>query len=100
MKNKIKSFLGKLHKSVAAKMMALSMVVAVTLVPACAAEGETPAVAVDMTAITSAFSSGINTVITTSIQLISLMLPAVLGFFAVKFVAIKGMSWFKSMASK
>ncbi len=102
MKQKIKALAGKLRKGVMGKAIALSMVMAAFAVPAMAAEGETPAagVTVDMTAITSAFSTGINSVITTSVQILSLMLPAVLSFFAVKFVCVKGMAWFKSMASK
>lgn len=102
MKEKIKALAGKLRKGVMGKAVALSMVMAAFAVPALATEGETggAGVSVDMTAITSAFSDGINSVIQTSIQILALMLPAVLSFFAVKFVCVKGMAWFKSMASK
>lgn len=104
MKNKVKALASEfkkevLGKKVVGKAVALAMAVSATMVAACAAEGDVTS-SVDMTAITSAFSSGINTLITTSIQLISIMLPLVLSFFAVKFVSMKGMTWLKQMASK
>lgn len=100
MKQRFKNLVCKFKKNVLGKVTALAVVMSMTMVAACAAEGDSSGVTVDMTAITSAFSSGINTVITTSIQLLSIMLPAVLSFFAVKFVAVKGMGWFKQMAGK
>lgn len=92
---KVKSWM----KTKAAKAsMAVSVACVALAGSAFAAEGDTPAVSVDTTSIMSAFSSGFNQVITTAIQLISIMLPLVLSFFAVKFIAVKGMAWFKSMA--
>lgn len=100
MKNKLQALFSRFKKDkVMGKVVALAMAISVTMVAACAA-GEDAGVTVDMTSITSAFSSGINTLITTSIQLIAIMLPLVLSFFAVKFVSIKGMTWLKQMASK
>lgn len=79
------------------KMLALAMVMSMTLVTAFAAEGDTTG-GVDTAAITSAFSTGLTNVVSTSISLISTMLPIALSLFAVLFICRKGMSWFKSMA--
>lgn len=103
MKQKFQALTNKLKKSKMNKtvrnMLALAMVTAVTMVAAFAEEagGATEGVSVDMAPVMSAFSSGISSVIATSVQLITVMLPAVLSFFAVKFVAVKGMAWFKQM---
>ncbi len=78
------------------KVVALAVVTAMTLISAFAAvEGVE---GVDTGAITTAFTTGLNNVVTTSISLISAILPIALSLFAVLFIARKGMSWFKSMS--
>ena len=94
MKKGMKEFLDFTRKHMR-KVVALAVVAAMTMIPAFAAvEG----VEVDTTAITTAFTTGLNNVVTTSISLISAILPIALSLFAVLFIARKGMSWFKSMA--
>ncbi len=53
----------------------------------------------DTTAINSAFSTGLSSLVTTCIDLLSMMLPYALSIFAVVFICKKGMRWFKSMGN-
>lgn len=53
---------------------------------------------IDTAAITTAFNSGFQSIVTTSIGLLSAMLPIALSLCAVLFIVKKGMAWFRSVA--
>lgn len=71
-------------------MVLLAMCVSVS------AAGETATI--DTQAITTAFSEGFNTMVTSSISMISSMVPIALTLAGVVFMVRKAMSWFKGMA--
>lgn len=95
----MKKFKTWLKSKIARVGMALSTAAVALCGAASAAEpGAEGAGAIDTASINTAFTTGLNNVVTTSIDLISLMLPIALSLFAVVFVVRKGMSWFKSMS--
>lgn len=53
---------------------------------------------IDTTAITTAFTSGFQSMVTNSIGMISAMVPIALTLAGVVFLVKKGMSWFKGVA--
>lgn len=55
-------------------------------------------VGLDTTAITTAFTSGFQSIVTNSIALLSAMLPIAITLCAVLFIVKKGMLWFKQVA--
>lgn len=79
------------------KVAVLCMVMALTMVPALAAEGEA-AGGMDTAAISSAFTSGLTSVVTMSIQLITSILPIAITLFGVMFLVKKAPKWFQKMA--
>lgn len=91
----MKRFLKKYHKHLR-KLAALAVVLSVTMVAAFAEEATGGSL--DMSAINTSLSSGLNNVVTQAISLLSLMLPFALSFFGVKWLCVKATGWFKSMA--
>lgn len=77
-------------------LFGVSMILSLMCVSAFASEGTTPAI--DTAGITSAFVNGFNSMVTTSISMISSMVPIALTLTGVLFLVRKAMSWFKSMA--
>lgn len=96
LKNKIKNAAQKLHKNLAAKVLAVSVVLATTVVPALAAEGDV-ASTVDVTAIKNSFVGGVGTMASTTIDILAATMPAALSIVSVWFVIKKGMSWIKKI---
>lgn len=81
------------------KLAALSVVSVLTVVAACAEEAGTGGVVtMDTTAITNALSTGLQSVVSQSISLLSMMLPFAVSFFGIKWLCTKAMGWFKGMA--
>ena len=62
------------------------------------AEETTGGASIDTASITSAFTSGFQSMVTSSISMISAMVPIALTLCGVLFLVKKAMSWFKSMA--
>ncbi len=96
MKEKIKAFAGKLHKSMAAKMVTLSAVLAATAVPACAAEGDPAVDAVDT--VVSSLTTGIQGFAEKAQSLIGVVIVAAIPIAGALWLARKGFAWFKGMA--
>lgn len=79
-----------------AVLMMSAMVMSMMCVSAFAAETTTPTI--DTAGITTAFVNGFNSMVTTSINMISSMVPIALTLAGVLFLIRKAMSWFKGMA--
>ncbi len=77
--------------------MALSAA-SVALCGAASAAEEGAGATLDTTAITGAMTTGLNNVVTQAISLLSVILPIAIAFFGTKWLCVKGMAWFKSMA--
>jgi len=77
-------------------LLTFCLVTAMLVCTAFAAEGD-PAT-IDTGAITTAFTSGFNSMVTNSISMISAMVPIALTLCGVIFLVKKAMGWFKSMA--
>ena len=90
----MKKVLAKIRGSMYAKVMVVTAMVSCFVVGSCFAEETT----IDATAITSAFTSGFNSMVTNSIAMISAMVPIALTLAGVVFLVKKGMSWFKGVA--
>ena len=75
------------------KLMVVALALSCMAVPMFAAEGD-----LDTAAITTAFTTGFQSIVTTSIALLSAMLPIAITLCAVLFIVKKGMVWFKSVA--
>lgn len=93
---KIKNGLRRFRKSVAAKALAVSMALATTVVPALAVDGDATAT-LDTTAIKTSFTSGISSMATTTVDVLSAILPFALSIVSVYFVVKKGISWVKKI---
>ncbi len=94
---KFKSWLQ--NKKVRMGVALSSAAVALCGVASAAEAGEAGGASLDATAINSAFSTGLSSLVTTCIDLLSMMLPYALSIFAVVFICKKGMRWFKSMGN-
>ncbi len=75
-------------------MLVASLACSMLVVGASAEEASS----IDVTAITSAFSTGFQSMVTNSISMISAMVPIALTLAGVVFLVKKGMSWFKGVA--
>ncbi len=78
--------------------MALMFCLAVSLLVCTAFAAEGDPATIDTAAITTAFTSGFNSMVTNSISMISAMVPIALTLCGVIFLVKKAMGWFKSMA--
>lgn len=74
------------------------VVVSMMVVMAFAEDTTTGGASIDVSGITTAFTNGFNSMVTTSISMISAMVPIALTLCGVLFLVKKAMSWFKSMA--
>lgn len=79
-------------------LLTVAMVLSLAVVPALAAEGDSTGVTMDTAAITSALSTGLQQIVTQAISLLSMILPFAVAFFGTKWLCVKAMGWFKSMA--
>ena len=83
-------------RSRAAKVAVMTCVVSALMVcSAFAVEPEVPSI--DTAAITTAFTSGFNSMVTNSINMISAMVPIALTLAGVVFLVGKAMKWFKTL---
>lgn len=83
-----------LLKTKSARMaLVLCLSMSMLVVGASAAEGD-----LDVTAITTAFTTGFQSMVTNSIAMISAMVPIALTLAGVVFLVKKAMGWFRSMA--
>lgn len=95
MKNMGREFL----RSRAFKIGVLGCLMVSMMVCTAFAVGEdTTGTTIDVSAITSAFSSGFQSMVTNSISMISAMVPIALTLAGTIFLVKKAMSWFKGMA--
>lgn len=95
MKKGMKEFLDFTRKHMR-KVVALSVLAVMTMIPAFAAvEGVE---GVDTAAIGTAFTSGLTSVVTMSIELITSILPIAITLFGVMFLVKKAPKWFQKMA--
>ncbi len=76
------------------------LVVCMLVCTAFAAEtgGETPSASIDTAAIQTAFVTGINDVVVSSLSMISAVVPFAITLAGTIFLARKAMGWWKSMA--
>lgn len=77
-------------------MMIASLACCMLVMSASAVDGE--ASSIDVSAITSSFTQGFQSMVTNSISMISAMVPIALTLSGVVFLVKKGMSWFKGVA--
>ena len=92
---RIKAFAKTKYGKVCMCMCALSSL----MVGSCfAAEGDAAAGTIDASAITTAFTTGFQSIVTNSISMLAAMLPIALSLCAVLFIVRKGMTWFKQTA--
>lgn len=79
-----------------AMLMAVAMVMAMSALPAFAAEGDVAVDAVDT--VTTAMTTGVQNFAAKAGVLLGVMIVSALGFAGAKWLAQRGFSWFKSMA--
>lgn len=78
------------------KAVVLAVVMSLTVVAASAEEAA--AGGIDTAAITSAMTTGLTSVVTMSIQLITSILPIAITLFGIMFLVKKAPKWFQKMA--
>lgn len=78
-------------------MVVATLALSCMAVPMFAVEPE--AGAIDTAAITTAFTSGFQNIVTTSVGLLSAMLPIAISLCSVLFIVKKAMKWFKSVSN-
>lgn len=80
------------------RALLFSLVVSMMVCTAFAVGEDTTGTTIDVSAITSAFSSGFQSMVTNSISMISAMVPIGLTLAGTIFLVKKAMSWFKGIA--
>ena len=97
---KIKANFREFVQAKTTKVMVAASLVAPMLAASASAVGEDTGTTagIDVSAITSAFTDGFQSMVTNSISMISAMVPIALTLAGIVFLIKKGMSWFKGVA--